>query len=279
MADFSQFLLISDFDHTLTDHAGHIPQANLDAIEYFMEGGGTFTICTGRSLPASRRMFRDIPMNAPLLFCNGAGCYDMKTEELIFCHPLPEDCQPLIRRCVDTFTDIRLEIHTLQTHFVFNGDAERDAALIRQGAQFQYPESWEQIRRPWVKFSMYNRFNKYANVDPDGERSQYFQKVRDTVAQWAGDGYVVTRSMPCLIEVQIAGTSKGLASRELAQKLGGKTLVCVGDAPNDLPMLEEADLPFYVCDGDKRMVAYDFPRCASSSEGAIADVIGKLEKK
>lgn len=279
MTDFSNFLLVSDYDHTLTDHAGHIPQSNLDAIAYFIAHGGTFTICTGRSLPASRRLFRNIPTNAPLLFCNGAGCYDLNRDALIFCHPLPEDCQPLIERCVDTFTDIRLEIHTLQTHYVFNGDAERDAALIRQGAQFRYPHSWEEIERPWVKFSMYNRTNKYAAVDPDSERSQYFQKVRDTVAQWAGDGYVVTRSMPCLIEVQIAGTSKGLSSRELAQKLGGKTLVCAGDAPNDLSMLEEADLPFYVSDGDSRMVQYGFPQCAPSYEGAIADIIRKLEEE
>ena len=148
MADFSNFLLVSDFDHTLTDHTGHIPQSNLDSIEYFIAHGGTFTICTGRSLPASCRMFRDIPMNAPLLFCNGAGCYDLTQEKLIFCHPLPEDCQPLIERCVNTFSNLRLEIHTLHTHYVFNGDAERDARLIRQGAQFRYPETWEEIERP-----------------------------------------------------------------------------------------------------------------------------------
>lgn len=43
MGKFSNFLLVSDFDRTLTDRRGQIPQANLDAICYFMEQGGAFT--------------------------------------------------------------------------------------------------------------------------------------------------------------------------------------------------------------------------------------------
>lgn len=276
MADFSNCLLVSDYDHTLTDHAGLIPKSNLDAISYFMENGGAFTINTGRSLPASRKILQNVPTNAPLLFCNGAGCYDLTQDKLVFCHPLPGDVRPLIERCIDTFPNLRLEIHTLQTHYVFNGDAERDARLIRQGAQFRYPETWEEIEHPWVKFSMYNRADKYASVDPDSELGQYFRDVTQTVSQWAGNGYIATLSMPGLLEVQVAGTSKGLAARELAEKLGRKTLVAVGDAPNDLAMLKEADLPFYVSDGDPRMLPYNFPQCAPSYEGAIADVIEKL---
>lgn len=278
MADFSQFLLVSDFDHTLTDHTGHIPQSNLDAIAYFTAHGGTFTICTGRSLPASRAMFQNIPMNAPLLFCNGAGCYDMKAEELIFCHELPKSVQPLIERCVDVFQDLRLEIHTLDTHYVFHGDYETDAVLGRQRAFFAYPKRWDEIKRPWIKFSLYNGVDKYAPVDPASERGAYFRQVTETISQWAGEDYVATLSMPGLIEVQIAGTSKGLASRELANKLGEKTLVCAGDAPNDITMLEEADLPFFVSDGDSRMLPYSYPPCAPSYEGAIADIIRKLEQ-
>ena len=54
MSKFSNFLLVSDFDRTLTDRQGRIPQTNLDAIAYFMAQGGAFTIATGRSLPMSR---------------------------------------------------------------------------------------------------------------------------------------------------------------------------------------------------------------------------------
>lgn len=279
MADFSQYLLVSDFDHTLTDHTGRIPPENIDAISCFIAHGGTFTICTGRSLPASSHRFKDIPMNGPLLFCNGAGCFDFQTQKLIFCHPLPEESLPLIQKCEAAFPDLHLEVHGLDKHYAFHEDPRRDASLQRQSTPFVYVHDWAEISRPMVKFSLYSRNGDVATIDPNSERGQYFQSTAETIAQWAGPGYVVTLSMPGLIEVQVAGTSKGLASRKLAQKLGGKTLVCVGDAPNDLTMLQEADLPFYVSDGDSRMLPYRFPQCAPSHKGAIADVIRRLEHR
>lgn len=278
MADFSRFLLVSDFDHTLTDHKGHIPQANLDAISYFMEHGGVFTICTGRSLPASRGLLQVVPINAPLLFCNGAGCYDTRKEELVFCHPLPETAGGLIDFCRKAFPDLRLEVHTLDAHFAFGTDPRRDDSLRRRGTPFSYPESVSQIPLPWTKFSLYSRNGDVATLDPFSERGTYFQEATNAIARQGGNAFTVTLSLPGLIEIQRAGTSKGLAARELAHKLGRSTLVCVGDAPNDIPMLEEADLPFLASDGDSRMMHYPYQKAAPSFEGTVADVIRSLEQ-
>ena len=51
MALFSDVLITSDFDRTLTDRESNIPERNLEAIRYFMDNGGAFTLNTGRSLP------------------------------------------------------------------------------------------------------------------------------------------------------------------------------------------------------------------------------------
>ena len=65
---FSDVLLTVDFDRTLTALDSTIPKRNLEAIEYFMENGGTFTMNTGRSIPmAVENIFGVIPTNAPLL--------------------------------------------------------------------------------------------------------------------------------------------------------------------------------------------------------------------
>lgn len=277
MAKFSQFLLVSDFDHTLTDHTGQIPQANLDAIEYFMENGGVFTICTGRSLPASRYRFESIPMNAPLLFCNGAGCYDLKEEKLIFCHPLPEDSISFMQHCEKAYCDLRLEVHGLDKHYVFHPDEYRDAALRRQRTDFVHA-TWDTVPEPRVKFSLYNWNASTADIDPQSEHGQYFQRVTEEINSLGAGRYIATNSMPGLVEVQVAGTSKGLAARQLAKTLGREILVCAGDAPNDITMLQEADRPFYVSDGDPRMLQYGFPQAAPSHEGAIADIIRQLEE-
>ena len=47
---FSDILLTVDFDRTLTGPDSKIPQRNLDAIAFFMENGGKFTVNTGRSV-------------------------------------------------------------------------------------------------------------------------------------------------------------------------------------------------------------------------------------
>ena len=64
--------------------------------------------------------------------------------------------------------------------------------------------------------------------------------------------------------------SKNRAARELQQRLGRKILVCVGDAHNDIPMLEGADYAFVPADA---ALADRFPNVCPCAEGAVADVI------
>ena len=45
---FKNVLLASDFDGTLADCNGKIPESVISAIKYFMSEGGRFTVCTGR---------------------------------------------------------------------------------------------------------------------------------------------------------------------------------------------------------------------------------------
>ena len=52
MAEYRDVLLTSDHDRTLTAPDATIPQNNIDAIKYFIEQGGTFTVNTGRTLPS-----------------------------------------------------------------------------------------------------------------------------------------------------------------------------------------------------------------------------------
>ena len=65
---------------------------------------------------------------------------------------------------------------------------------------------------------------------------------------------------------------KNAAARQLQRELGKKILVCVGDAENDIPMLEGADYAFCPADG---MVASRFPNVCKCADGAIAEVIYK----
>ena len=72
MGIYSDVLLTVDFDRTLTAPDSTIPKRNIEAIRYFMENGGAFTVNTGRSVPMSRHnLLPVVPVNAPLLLYNG----------------------------------------------------------------------------------------------------------------------------------------------------------------------------------------------------------------
>ncbi len=277
MSKFSNCLLVSDFDHTLTDHSGAIPQANLDAITYFMDNGGAFTICTGRSLPMSRYRFADIPMNAPLLVCNGAAAFDLHTEELLFCYPLPEDCVALMQYYQQQNPDLRLEVHCLDKHYIFNGSDRRDDYLRRQRADFVHA-TWDMVPDPKVKFSIYCKKEDQFAVSSESETAQRFLALEADINLRGGGRYTAINSLPGMVEVQCAGTSKGIAARQLAQALERSTLVCAGDATNDRSMLDEADLAFLATDGDERMQALGYRMAAACDDGTIADVIRQLDQ-
>ena len=87
-----------------------------------------------------------------------------------------------------------------------------------------------------------------------------------------GEKLAVFRAGTRIIDVHAAGVSKGVAARGLLRQLGRKTLVCVGDALNDLAMLDEADYAFCPADGT---VAHRYPNVCPCGEGAVAEVIYK----
>ena len=77
MANYSEVLITSDFDRTLTAPDSSIPKRNIEAIQYFIDNGGAFTVNTGRTIPSFAEKLKTVPMNAPVLLYNGSAAYDV----------------------------------------------------------------------------------------------------------------------------------------------------------------------------------------------------------
>ena len=81
---FSDVLLTVDYDRTLTGPDSVVPERNWEAIRYFIENGGAFTINTGRSVSSFARHLGNAPVNAPILMYNGSARWeDGKLTKLI----------------------------------------------------------------------------------------------------------------------------------------------------------------------------------------------------
>ncbi len=281
MGRFSDILLVTDFDATLTGRDRRIPQANVDAVERFMAEDGLFTIATGRSRPMFDHSSRDIRVNAPHILSNGSAVYDYATRSWIFWEDLPEDADAVMADLVARFPDVFGEVQTKDEHYGFNGDPAHDDWMQRIGVLIRRLPLAE-IPRPWLKL----RFLIQQNERKPGpapivrempeELVRRIDAMKTHVESAYGDRYRVERPSALSIEVMRAGTHKGLTARRLALALGRKTLVCVGDALNDLSMLQEADVAFVTGDAEPAMYGYGFRVAAPCGEGAVASVIDAL---
>lgn len=272
---FSDILLTVDFDRTLTGPDSTIPARNLEAIRYFTENGGTFTVNTGRSIPMSMgNILGIVPANAPLLLYNGSAAYDDRTGKLTRYTPIDLDPAALLPQLQARFPGLNLEVQALDAHYLLHEDTMWEDFCDHNGCPWGYAAP-EDIPGPFLKFSFYGQFrdNTVASMyHAPAEELKLFDALIAHMQQRYGDQLEIFRACPGIVDVHAKGVSKLRSARLLQQELGKKILICVGDAENDLTMLEGADYAFCPSDG---VIAHRFPNVCPCGDGAIADVIYK----
>lgn len=276
MGKFSDILFTADFDHTLSGPDGSVPQSNIDAIRYFIAEGGRFCINSGRSLELLRGKLEIVPVNAPCICFNGAACYDYATETLLYAVPLPDNAPELVQKLLNLGQDFGIEIQRLDGHYSCRASG-RDTFLRQQG--ITPVAATQDLPLPWIKLALCGTdredvLSGQATPAQDARMTQ----LRQQVLELCGDTCYVVRSLPLLLEIGSRKSDKGMAARRLADSLGRRVLVCAGDAPNDLQMLENADIAFVPSDAAAQMLTLPRVRItAPSGEGCIADAIAQLE--
>lgn len=274
MGRFDNYLLVSDFDRTLTNRQDSIPPENLEAIDLFLREGGLFTIATGRSVPIFRARAAALPIQVPVILFNGAVCYDFQQDRPLLLHSLPESCIAFVQRLCAQFPTLRVELQDLQFHYSVGAEhPHAGSSAVRRIPIQQVPGPIFKIMviGPFVPSPEYPDFFVGCSEAEDA----FYQQVLHFIATQYGACCTAIRSAPRMIEIQPLGTSKGAAARALARHFARSVLVCAGDAPNDLSMLLEADRPFVPANAASALLE-QFPVVSDCDEGAIAAVIGRL---
>lgn len=270
---FSDILLTVDHDRTLTAPDSTIPQRNIEAIRYFMENGGAFTMNTGRSIPmALRNILGIVPNNAPLLLYNGSAAYDEKTASLTRFAPIDLDPSVVLPELQARFPELHVEVQALDAHYLMHKDIGWEAYCDHNGCPWKYAAPGD-IPGPFIKFAIYGQFreNTVASMyTGTKEELALMDRMIAYLEETYGDKIEIFRACARIVDVHAKGVSKLNSARQLQKELGRKFLVCVGDAENDLSMLEGADFAFCPADG---VVADRFPNVCKCADGAVADVI------
>lgn len=268
---FSEVLLTVDFDRTLTGMDGKIPERNLEAIRYFIENGGTFTVNTGRSTN-TMKAHMDVPVNAPLLLYNGSAAWE--NGALINCREIDLPVWETLDKVHALFPDVTIEVQATDTHYFIYYTPGAVSYYENMGWDYKIAEHGQDMG-PFLKFTLFadSCTNTVSGLYMGTqEEFAYFDRIEETLKQLYGDKIDVFRAASKLVDIHAKGVSKLRCARDLQAQLGKRILVCVGDAENDLTMLEGADYAFCPSDG---VVADRFQNVCPCGDGAVADVIYK----
>ena len=272
MGIFDKVLLTVDFDRTLTGPDSNIPERNLEAIRYFTENGGTFTVNTGRSTTTMRNYLHTLPVNAPFLLYNGSAAYG--DGELSLCRPIDLPMWETLDWAMREFPHMNLELQAVDNHYLINPRKEFEEFYDAVGWGHATAEHGRDYG-PFLKFSFFGKPYKNAVAtyfEGDEAEVRDFDRVMQAILDKFGDKVEVFRAAPRIIDVHAKGVSKIRAARDLQARLGKEILVCVGDAENDATMLDGADYAYCPADG---VVADRYENVCPCGEGAVADVIYK----
>lgn len=273
MGIYSDVLLTVDFDRTLTGPDSAVPVRNIEAIRYFMENGGTFTVNTGRSIPMSaNNIIGKVPVNAPLLLYNGSADYDTLTGQLTRFSPIPLDPAEVLTDIQCRFPSLNVEVQSAVGHHMLMKNPGWESYCTNNHCVWSYiaPDT---VPEPFVKFALNGEFrqNTVASMyEATPEEIQLFEEATEYIQTRYGHAVDTFRACARILDVHAKGCGKLNAARTLQKKLGKKYLVCVGDAENDLTMLRGADAAYCPSDAD---IAHLFENVCPCGEGAVAEVI------
>ncbi len=257
MKTFENILILTDLDGTFFGHGTEIPEVNREAIARFKALGGRFTLATGRSYPTIDEMIPDVAalVNAPMITGNGTVIYDPNTKTVL--REKDFDAPPafwdFVRAIADRYP-ISYRAHT------------------KAGVSPNYDCTDQMPKDP-------PKCQKLVFWHKDEEKTPLFPQIRTELETFAPHLHY-SHSCPVLLEVLPKHATKGEAVADLRAMLApqGKqiTVYGVGDYENDLTMLCACDVAACPANAQESVKAVCQYRLCHHTEGAIADLIGRL---
>ena len=247
MDSFKGILLCSDLDGTLRNSKGEISKENIEAIRYFCDNGGLFTLCTGRNPSHARALCeKGLIINTALIALNGAMIYDLEKAAVLYENPIDKaelfDVDKFIEENRQYISDV--VFHSIET-------------------KSRYAEIGD------------DKLYKIVFTSKTAEASRC---LRSELEKRCGDRFFITNSWPEGLELLAKSSTKGECLKRIRKHINCEITktVCVGDYENDISMLKAADLSFAVGNAIPEVKTAADRVTASNNESALAKIIKML---
>lgn len=274
MGLFDGCLLACDVDGTLISN-GILPPANLEKIKYFISEGGSFCLCSGRSVEGLVPIVRKLEGNVQYCVAqNGSVVYDFKNQKTLKAATLPEEDKHFVKYLCENMADtVAVKIYLADHSYTINRNVETDDH-----------ESSEELKTTFVTYNDIKDI-KWCKVVIFPIDSEVYEEVVKLVPKEHNSNFVRTNAhvygrMRNYFEQLPAGISKATSLEFLKDILKVKEggLFGIGDYYNDVEMICFSDIGAATDeapDDIKEKAQYVTCPCA---DGAVADFIDYLKQ-
>lgn len=263
---FEGYLLVSDMDGTLLNSKKEISKKNKEAIKYFVERGGKFTVATGRMLSSVEEFIEELNIHIPAILHNGAKIYDYAKEEVILEHFIEEHRKEAIKKVYQENPHIGIEIFSDEVVYIYRS-CEQTKRYKKHNFNviYDFPEDiWD---KKWIKVLLIGK-----EEELDFLEKEYKTKYDN------GNAF---KSGPNFFDVVGNGITKGRALEELIKlyDIDSKKVIAIGDNMNDIEMLEVAEYGFGIKNGAKKVLEKAKYVAPSNNDDPIEYVVKFMEEE
>lgn len=265
-------LLFLDLDGTLLNDAKQITAGNKQALKQLLERGHGIIITTGRPLQSAMKQAHALGLDQPgcyLIAYNGALIYDWGTKQQIFSETMSLSNAIRIFEVVNTY---HVHVQTYEEQNVLVEPNCDDEAVRRycQLIDMSYrviADVHTDLTNPPVKCLAID-FNEQIKL----LKIQHW--IQENMAQEL-DAFF---SCPYYLEIVPIGMSKGKAVQMLCQILNVpiRNAIAVGDAANDLSMIEAAGIGVAMANGtDEVKASANYITQQDNNHDGVAEVVAR----
>ena len=256
MGKFSGYLICTDYDGTFATKGEPVAE-NLEAVRYFKEQGGYFTIASGRTSEFLAEKCVHKLLNAPAALCNGSLIYDYGMGKTLRKSFLPFE--------LASFVDGIMPMASTITGVNLFYDGEGSGALYTDLALLREEQGSRAALKLLCRFEteeLANAFRRFAEALP---------LLKDCC---------ISKSWSLGVEINPGDASKGHGLNFIKSWLGDvHTTVGVGNYDNDISLLKFADIGAAPEGSLDTVLDCADMVLAPCDGGSIRDLIEKLEKR
>lgn len=254
MGKFDGILLISDIDGTLT-YNEKLSDENADAIKYFQQNGGYFSIATGRQPEYIREFYPRLIPNAPIIAINGAVVYDLVSGKTMFCRTIGKEVTAIVDYIHNNYPQIfHIEAKGAKNTFLW----KKGDAFSAQNFGFE-----KEI------------FSKVLLVTESEECALALQK--DLRNRFPDFSYI--RSWSVSLEIMPKGAGKGELISHITSTIPIRRVVAAGDHENDISLMKYADTGYAVGGSFLASLGITDRTACKCEENVIEYIIRDIEKE